>query len=133
LLSSFDHTDIAAANLQDREHALAILTMTPLYRTYDYASEIVGADAVHVSGEVVGAESIAYRRDPAPHSLRTDLIQESRKRQIPILVYTVNQHGPESLADHLAKIGVDGVFTDDPRGIERSFELWSGLIQGGPR
>ena len=66
---------------------------------------------------MLGSESIAYRRFPAARSLRTDLIAELKERQIPLLVYTVNDHGAESLAEHLARIGVDGLFTDDPIGL----------------
>ena len=72
LISSFDHADLAVANRPDREHALGILTSTPLYRIHDYAADLVGADTVHVSAEVLGSESIAYRRDPAARSLRGD-------------------------------------------------------------
>ena len=93
LISSFDHSDVATANRPGRAYALGILTMTPLYRTHDYATELVGADTVHVSTEVLGSESIAYRRQPAARSLRTDLIAELKKHDIPILVYTVNDHG----------------------------------------
>ena len=133
LVSGFDHSDVARANRPDRGYALGILTMTPLYRTHDYATDLVGADTVHVSTEVLGAESIAYRRQPAARSLRTDLVAELKERHIPILVYTVNQHGRESLAEHLAQIGVDGLFTDDPQGLRRSLEVDAGAAHCGPR
>ncbi len=129
LLSSFDHTDIVAANLPGREHALAILTATPLYRTHDYVTDLVGADAVHVSSEVVGSGSIAYRQHPAARSLRTDLIPEFKKRHIPTLVYTVNDYGSGSLAEHLARIGIDGLFTDDPQRLKRYFERDFGVTE----
>ncbi len=38
-----------------------------------------------------------------------------------MLVYTVNDHGPGSLAEHLAEAGTSGLFTDDPQGMRRSF------------
>jgi glycerophosphoryl diester phosphodiesterase len=120
LISSFDHSDVARANRQGREYALGILTLTPLYRSYEYATELVGADSVHVSREVLGTESIAYRRGPGATSLRADLVAELKKRDIPILVYTVNSRGPESLAEHLALIGVNGLFTDNPQGLSES-------------
>jgi glycerophosphoryl diester phosphodiesterase len=125
LISSFDHTDVAAANRPGREHALGILTCTPLYRIHDYATELVGADTVHVSSQVLGSDSVAYRRDPAARSLRTDALPELKKRSIPILAYTVNEHGRASLAEHMAQIGIDGLFTDDPDGIKRCFEASS--------
>ncbi len=31
-----------------------------------------------------------------------------------MLVYTVNDSRPGGLADHLAELGVDALFTDDP-------------------
>ena len=133
LISSFDHSDVARANRPGREYALGILTPTPLYRIHEYATEIVGADTVHVSAEVLGSESIAYRREPAARSLRADLVAELKKRDIPILVYTVNSHGPESLAEHMALIGVDGLFTDDPEGRGRDVERNSAISQCGPR
>ncbi len=37
LISSFDHTAVAAANHAGRRYGLGILTATPLYRTADYA------------------------------------------------------------------------------------------------
>jgi glycerophosphoryl diester phosphodiesterase len=116
LISSFDHSDVARANRTGREYALGILTQTPLYRTYEYATELVGANTVHISAEALGSESVAYRRKPTARGLRADLVAELKTRNIPVLVYTVNAHGPESLAEHMAMIGVDGLFTDDPQG-----------------
>jgi glycerophosphoryl diester phosphodiesterase len=121
LISSFDHTVVAAANLPGRQHALGILTYTPLNRIPDYATDLVGADTVHISAEALGSESIAYHRKPIGRSLRTDLMTELQNRRIPVLVYTVNHHGRKSLAEHLAQIGVDGLFTDDPEGMKRDF------------
>jgi glycerophosphoryl diester phosphodiesterase len=133
LISSFDHADVAEANSTGREYALGILTLTPLYRTHDYATGLVGADTVHVSSEVLGCESIAYRRQPASRSLRTDLMVELKEHQVPILVYTVNDHGRGSLAEHLSELGVDGLFTDDPTGLKDFFEQKPGAAHRGPR
>jgi glycerophosphoryl diester phosphodiesterase len=133
LISSFDHTDVARANRPGRGYGLGILTATPLCRTDHYATELVGADTVHVAAAVLGSESIAYRRHPAAQSLQTDLVDELKKRAIPLLVYTVNSHGPESLAEHMAAIGVDGLFTDDPQGLNRELERNSAAAQRGPR
>jgi glycerophosphoryl diester phosphodiesterase len=133
LISSFDHSDVALANRPGREYALGILTVTPLHRTDDYVTALVGADTVHVSTEVLGAESIAYRREPGARSLRADRVAELKKRHIPILVYTVNSQGPEGLAEHMARIGVDGLFTDDPHALTRDFERNSGAAHRGPR
>jgi glycerophosphoryl diester phosphodiesterase len=117
LISSFDHRDVAAANVRGRKYALGILTMTPLYQADRYVREIVGADTIHVSPDVVGSETVAYRRGRAPEFLEGDLVAELNRCGIPTLVYTVNDHAPGGLADHLAAIGVAGLFTDDPHGM----------------
>ena len=132
LISSFDHPEVARANRAGREYALGILTLTPLYRLHDYTTELVGADTVHVSAEVIGAESIAYRRGPSDRSPRIDLVSELKQRQIPIHVYTVNDQSRGGLAEHLARIGVDGLFTDDPQGLRRCSTRLA-VDQGGPR
>jgi glycerophosphoryl diester phosphodiesterase len=119
LISSFDHRDIAAANVPGREYALGILTMTPLERIADYARDLVGADTVHFSADVVGSETIAYRRVCSPQSLERELVADLNRCGIPVLVYTVNDFRPAGLAGHLAAIGVAGLFTDDPEGMQR--------------
>jgi glycerophosphoryl diester phosphodiesterase len=121
LISSFDHRDVAAANVPAREYALGILAMTPLYQAERYAHEIVGADTVHFSADVVGSETVAYRRHRSPRSLEGDLVADLKRSGVPTLIYTVNDHGAGSLAEHLAGIGVAGFFTDDPLGMKRSF------------
>lgn len=121
LISSFDHRDVAAANLAGREYAIGILAMTPLYQIHRYAREIAGVDTVHLAADVVGSDTVSYRRRPAPQSLEGDLVADLYRCGIPTLVYTVNDWGPGSLASHLAAIGVAGLFTDDPLGMKQSF------------
>jgi glycerophosphoryl diester phosphodiesterase len=121
LISSFDHRDVAAANVPGREYALGVLVMTPLYQVERYVREVVGADTVHFSTDVVGSETVAYRRDRSPRSLEGALVADLKRNGVPALVYTVNDHGAGSLAEHLAAIGVSGFFTDDPQGMKRSF------------
>ncbi len=123
LISSFDHRDVAAANLPGREYALGILAMTPLHQALRYTRELVGADTVHFSTDVVGFETVAYRTRRSPHSLEGELVAELARGGVPTLVYTVNDHGPGSLAEDLAAIGVAGLFTDDPLGMTTSFRL----------
>jgi glycerophosphoryl diester phosphodiesterase len=119
LISSFDHADIAAAHHPAREYALGILAATPLYRIHEYAVELVGAQTVHLSAAVVGSRGIAYRRKRSAQSLADlSLLKDAA---IPVLVYTVNEHGPGSLAEDLAEIGASGLFTDDPGGMMQSF------------
>jgi glycerophosphoryl diester phosphodiesterase len=78
---------------------------------------------VHLSADVLGSGSIAYRRSPSAGSL-TD-ISALKDANMPVLVYTVNDHGPGSLAAHLGEIGVNGLFTDDPCSVLLSFEAGS--------
>ena len=76
LISSFDHDDIVAAHRDGRRYALGILLAAPIHRLPDYAVDMVGADTVHVSTEILGAESVAYRRAVATASaLRHDIVE----------------------------------------------------------
>ena len=118
LISSFDHDDVFGARLHGRRYGLGILLFTPIYRLADYAVEMVGADTVHVSNEMLGAESVAYRRRREAASLRHDVVAALRERDLSALVYTVNHQAGGDLAGHLAEIGVDGLFTDDPAGLK---------------
>jgi glycerophosphoryl diester phosphodiesterase len=117
LISSFDHDDIVAARRDGRSHGLGILLVTPIHRLPEYTVDTVGADTVHVSTEILGAESVAYRRNRGAQSLRRDIITALEERGIPILVYTVNHQADGKLARHLVEIGAAGLFTDDPKGI----------------
>jgi glycerophosphoryl diester phosphodiesterase len=119
LISSFDHRDVWIAGGRDRAYAVGILTATPLWRTAEYCKSLVGAETVHVSTGAIGARSCLYSDRPEARSLRVELVEELRARGIPLLVYAVNEHGPGSLARHLAELGVGGIFTDDPRAMTR--------------
>lgn len=132
LISSFDHRDINAAVAGSREYALGILVETPLAHVDDYATG-VGADTIHVSAEYLGSQSIAYRRDAAPASLAGSVVKELKTLGFPTMVYTVNDHRPGGLAQHLAEIGVAGLFTDDPSGLRAQFEAVSERTPGEPR
>jgi glycerophosphoryl diester phosphodiesterase len=123
MISSFDHTAVAAANCAGRHHALGILTATPLYRAADYALDLVGADAVNVSTEVMGIErsnNVGVRGDAV---LNAELVVELKRRRIPILVYTVNDQSDGGIAEHLVALGVDGLFTDDPGQMAAHFDV----------
>jgi glycerophosphoryl diester phosphodiesterase len=129
LLSSFDHRDMARVPslISPRSpelHAIprGILVSTPLCCPLAYLGGIVQAQTYHASAESLGAESIAYRRGPSSAALAIDDISELKSAGIPILVYTVNDHRPGGLADHLAEIGVDALFTDDPGGMKARFK-----------
>jgi glycerophosphoryl diester phosphodiesterase len=114
LVSSFDHHDLAALNVARRSFALGILTATPLFKTAEYATRLLGVETVHCSTAVVGAESVSYRRRREAGNLHAGRIAELQARAVPLLVYTVNDHGPGSLARHLAELEINGIFTDDP-------------------
>jgi glycerophosphoryl diester phosphodiesterase len=116
LISSFDHRDIAGAHQGGRKYGLGILVHTPLYRPEEYAASLVGADTVHLSAESLGSESRRYRIHRDCSGLGRDVVEALKARNIPALVYTVNDHSPGGLAEHLAGIGISGVFTDDPSG-----------------
>ena len=73
----------------DRRYALGILLATPIHRLADYAVDMVGADTVHVSTEILGAESVAYRGERRD-ALRHDIVDDPEGADIPVLVYTVN-------------------------------------------
>ena len=122
LISSFDHNDIVAARHPDRRYALGILAATPLYRIDAYATGLVGADTVHVSTEVLGTDAVSYRRQRSALTLRHELVTDLKQAGIPVLVYTVNHQAGGNLGRHLAEIGVDGVFTDDPRGLKQRLQ-----------
>ena len=133
LISSFDHRIVAslARSKSNSSLAFGLLSHTPLWDLPRYASESVGCDTVHLSAESLGSESVAYRANPDRSNLREDEIEALRARGIPVLVYTVNDYGPAGLASRLAEAGVAGIFTDDPRGMKRHFEV--GMTAAGIR
>ena len=125
LLSSYDHRELAripsllsAGDQQLLSIPRGVLTSTPLFRPDEYVTGIVGAQTYHTSASSLGAESIAYRRRPCAEMLQSEGLAELRAAGVPILVYTVNDHLPGGLGEHLAKLGVDGLFTDDPGGMK---------------
>jgi glycerophosphoryl diester phosphodiesterase len=123
LISSFDHEDLVAADRDGRRYALGILLATPLHRLDAYAADNIGADTVHVSTEVIGSDTVRYRRERSSAALRREVVTSLRERGIPVLVYTVNHQAGGNLAGHLAGIGVDGLFTDDPTGMRCRFQV----------
>jgi glycerophosphoryl diester phosphodiesterase len=128
LISSFDHDLIARLPAmttpfvnEEQPIARGILISTPLARPHDYLTKIVGADTIHLSAECLGAASIGYRRSRFKSALRAAEVAALRDAGIPVLVYTVNDTAAHGLADHLAELGVDGIFTDDPAGMVAHF------------
>ncbi len=128
LLSSFDHRLIARIPrliLPARQDLLdiprGILVATPLFRPHAYLTEIVEVQTFHASAQCFGSGSIDYRHLGTAEALWSDDMAELKSREIPVLVYTVNDHQPGGLADHLAELGVAGLFTDDPAGMRALF------------
>jgi glycerophosphoryl diester phosphodiesterase len=121
LLSSFDHHDLRhVAELLPRAYPglgfvpRGVLTANPLLQPHRYVRELVGAQTYHISAQCLGADSVEYRRRPSPATLRGGDIDGLKSYGIPILVYTVNDGARGGLAEHLAELGVDGLFSDDP-------------------
>ncbi len=98
-----------------------MLAPAPLYRPDEYVRDHVRADAYHPSTLVLGEGSDAYRRRPSSRSLRLDDLDALRRRGVAVLAFTVNDSTRDGLAAHLAEAGVDGLFTDDPRGLRGLF------------
>jgi glycerophosphoryl diester phosphodiesterase len=124
LLSSFDHRDLThIAELLPRCHPRlgfvprGALTANPLVQPHRYLRELVGAQTYHVSAQCLGADSVDYRRGASAAALRGEDIDGLKSCGIPILVYTVNDGARGGLAEHLAELGVDGLFSDDPASI----------------
>jgi glycerophosphoryl diester phosphodiesterase len=122
LVSSFDHRDVAQVRRSDPRLASGALAATPLFSPARYVSDLLEADCFHPSAAVLGAESDRYRHQPSPGRLRTEDLEPLRSRGVPVLVFTVNDRRPGGLADHLAEVGVDAIFTDDPSGLRSLFD-----------
>ena len=128
LLSSFDHRDIAqianrlaAAPAPLKSIARGILVSTPLHRPGAYLAGVNRAQTFHVSApgtrrRVGRLPTLSFCR-----GAWSGEVAELRSARIPVLVYTVNDTRPSGLAEHLAVIGVDGLFTDDPAGMKILF------------
>ena len=128
LLSSFDHRELARVPrlISPEDHDLlaiprGVLARTPLSRPGSYIIGCVGGQTYHASASSLGAESIAYRNDPSSANLEAEELADLEAAGIPVLVYTVNDTRTDGLAQHLAELGVDALFTDDPRGMRDLF------------
>ncbi|MBX6316654.1 MAG: glycerophosphodiester phosphodiesterase [Isosphaeraceae bacterium] len=113
-ISSFDHSSVARVARRGHGVATGVLTAHPLHRPQDYVQGLIGADAYHPSAQILGAGSAAYRRRPSPAALLRRDLEALAGARIPVFVYTVNDVAEGGLADHLAQVGVAGLFTDDP-------------------
>ncbi|MHC5536920.1 glycerophosphodiester phosphodiesterase [Singulisphaera rosea] len=121
LISSFDHADVARSARLCPDIPTGVLAVTPVDRPHEYVRDFVGADFYHPSSQILGEESIAYRRRSSAEALRQLDLQALNGANVPVLVYTVNDDRADGLAIHLAQAGVAGLFTDDPGRLRRLF------------
>ena len=124
VISSFDHQLLADADHPHRAYALGVLKERAFDPIHTRTGDPFRHETAHVAAEALVSippsdrQPRSSRDQPPPGSA----IEYLKSLGMPILVYTVNDHGPGSLAEHLAEIGVDGLFTDDPQGMIRNFE-----------
>ena len=127
LLSSFDHRELARVPrlVSPEDHDLLAIPRGvlrgPLVSSRLVCNRLCGRANYHASASSLGAESIAYRNDPSSANLEAEELAELEAAGIPVLVYTVNDTRTDGLAQHLAELGVDALFTDDPRGMRDLF------------
>ena len=104
LISSFDHALVAASAAIPGDHLVGLLSETAEPGIVDHALAL-GARTLNLGVEALGSGS---EHDRA-------LLADLAVRGLPLLIYTVNDHGPGGMADHLRELGVSALFTDDPR------------------
>ncbi len=118
LISSFNRESVALVARSRPDLATGLLVERwPEHATSD-GRETIGADALHPSVEAV-RESLPDENPPASGRFRARELASLHRAGIRVHVYTVNDHSSGGLADQLAALGVDGVFTDDPSGLLR--------------
>jgi glycerophosphoryl diester phosphodiesterase len=100
LISSFDHEVVAYVARRLPGLATGALTAEPIAGAAGYVRRVVGADFYHLSAACLETAG--------------SVLDDLRRAVVPVLVYTVNDVRPGSLADRLAAAGVAGLFTDDP-------------------
>ena len=80
----------------------------------------LGIDFLHVSVESLGLSPTNLSESSLDQATR--LIQSIRDRGLGVQVYTVNDPKPDGMATALARIGVEGLFTDHPSETRRLFD-----------
>lgn len=117
-ISSFDHADVAEVVRRAPEISTGVLVSTPLYQPQRYVRELVGADAYHPSAGAIAAAQPRLHGNAHSDGFRIRDLNDLAFAGVPVYVYTVNDMSDGGLADRLARVGVAGVFTDDPRSLE---------------
>lgn len=107
LISSFDHALVAASAALPGDHAVGLLSTTAGHGIV-YVAASLGAHTLNLGSRALGM-SRGTRSDEDQR-----LLAELAGREMPLLVYTVNDHAPGGLADRLADLGASAIFTDDP-------------------
>ena len=100
-ISSFDLGIVASVAEREPGVATGALVSGPIDRPAADFLRALGADALHAP----------------PFDLGTI------PSGVPVLVYTVNDAGPDGLAGRLAGAGVAGLFTDDPASLTKRFSI----------
>lgn len=96
LYSSFDHQCIARLQTLHPEANIALIFHINLVRLFDYLDQT----NLHI-----------YSIHPNYFYVTEEIVAQAKKRNLKLFIYTVND--PRD-ALHYAKIGVDGLITDDP-------------------
>ena len=122
LISSYDHEDIAEANPRNAgipwESSRRLRSIASTTTRQAWSGPIRSTSPPRSSGPTRSPiVARAWRQ-----TLRHDMVTALKRRGLPTLVYTVNHQADGNLARHLAEIGVDGLFTDDPQGLKQKLD-----------
>ncbi len=107
LISSFDRALVTAAAAIPGDHAAGLLAETADPGIVDLAATL-GAQTLNL-----GSRALVIGETHSEENQQ--LIAKLSEHEMPLLVYTVNDHAPGGLADRLAELGASALFTDDPR------------------
>ncbi len=120
LISSFDHDAVLAAARRRPEIVSAALVHEQVEQVDCERLRRLGIDFLHVSVESLGLSPTNLSESSLDQATR--LVRSIRDRGLGVQVYTVNDPKPDGLATALARIGVEGVFTDHPSETRRLFD-----------
>ncbi len=116
LISSFDHEAVRASASRRPEIASAALVHENVEQVDWSALRRQGIDFLHVSVESLGLSESSDSKEA------TRLVRAIQKVGLGVQVYTVNDARPGGQAEALARMGVEGLFMDDPAQFRWLFE-----------